>query len=176
MNVELIGKPAFLADIRYGDFFYSQLGDRVRPCLKAFIVENETQITDYVVSFTPGEREMATLPRLFDTNMVSGNTAYRISQPAFRHIISDRSLLLKTEYWPKPGILIESTSASFLTIKSGRMAHKIMYLNISSGELVSSPPKAPFAFVTEWKIVFKGAEGEQLLVRFPPAKEAAAVL
>jgi len=176
MNVELIGKPAFLTDIRYGDFFYSQVGDRVRPCLKAFFIDVDEEVRDYFVSFVPGERDLNILPRLFETRNMSGNSAYRVSQPTFKHNISDRTLLLKTEYWPKPGILIESSEASFLTIKSGRMSHKIMYLNINSGELVASPPKAPFAFVTDWKIAIGGGDTEQILVKFPPLKEPAAVL
>ena len=173
MIVELMGKPAFLSDIKYGDFFYGQMGDQVRPCIKAFVVENESDLIDYVVAFTPADRDPAELPRLYDNKALRSTSAYRISAPYFRHTVSDNTLLLKTEYWPKPGILIESSEASFLTIKSGRMAHNILYLNVGTGELVSSPPKAPFAFVTEWQILVQHGEKEQVLVNFPAFREMA---
>lgn len=176
MNVESIGKPAFLTDIKYGDFFYGQMGDKVRPCIKAFFVENDTDVLDYVVSFTPSERGASDLPRLFEAKTLSGSGAYRISNPVFRHLVSAGTLLLNTEYWAKAGIIIESSNATYLTIKSGRMPHKLMYMNVATGELLTSPPKAPFAFITDWKIVLEHDEAEQALVSFPSAKTPTAVL
>jgi len=170
MNIESIGKPAFLTDIKYGDFFYAQLGDKVRPCIKAFIVENDAEVLEYIVSFTPSEREAGDLPRLFENKTIKGSFAYRVSSPAFRNLVSAGSLLLKTEYWPKAGIVIESSEATYLTVKTGRMPHKLMYMNVSTGELITSPPKAPFAFITNWKIVIDQSEVEQVLVSFPSSR------
>ncbi|WP_288901206.1 hypothetical protein [uncultured Sneathiella sp.] len=167
MNVDVIGKPAFLTDIKYGDFFYTQIGERIYPCLKTFIVKNDTEIIDYVVSFMPSDRDRTHLPRLMEERNLTAKTAYRVSSPVFRSLIVESALLMDIEYWPKPGIVIESSDATYLTIKSGPMPHGLMYLNINTGELVASSPKAPFVFVMEWKIVLQQGGGEQTLIRFP---------
>jgi hypothetical protein len=167
MNVDLIGKPAYLTDIKYGDLFYSQIGERIYPCIKTFTVKNDTEIIDYVVSFMPSERDRSLLPRLLEERNLTAKTAYRVSGPTFRSLIAESALLMDVEYWPKPGIVIESSDATYLTVKAGPLPHKLMYLNISSGELLTTPPKAPFVFVLEWKIVLQQAGGEQTLIRFP---------
>ncbi len=169
LKVDLSGKPAFLADIKYGDLFYTQIGEHVYTCIKAFLIKNDTELVDYVVAFMPSERDKSHLPRLVEAQTLTGKSAYRISDPVFRHFISDTSVLLHNEYWPTPGIVIESSDATYLTVKSGRMAHRIMYLNIGSGELISAPPKAPFVFVLEWKISLQLQNSEQTLIRFPAA-------
>ena len=167
MNVDIIGKPAFLSDIKYGDLFYTQIGERIYACIKAFMVKNDTDLIDYVVAFKPSERDRNHLPRLLEAKNLTSKSAYRISAPTFRSVISDNSLLVNTEYWPTPGIVIESSDATYLTVKSGPMPHKIMYLNINTGELASTPPKTPSVFVLEWKIVLQHENKEQTLVRFP---------
>ena len=167
MNVDLIGKPAFLTDIKYGDLFYTQVGERIYPCIKTFMVKNDTEIIDYVVSFMPSERDRSQLPRLLEERSLTAKTAYRVSGPIFRSLIAESALLMDVEYWPKPGIVIESSDAPYLTVKSGPMPHKLTYLNVNTGELLATPPKAPFVFVMEWKIVLQQAGGEQTLIRFP---------
>jgi hypothetical protein len=167
MNVETIGKPAFLSDIKYGDFFFAQIGETIRGCIKAYLIENDAQIVDYVISFTPGYQDDFNLPLLVEARSLLGKTAYRISEPHFRHTVSAKSMLLKPEYWPKPGIVVENMDGSFLAIKSGKMPHKIVYMNFNTGELVFSAPKAPFVFVMEWKITLKRNDTEQVLVQFP---------
>ncbi|MFC4271182.1 hypothetical protein GQF03_12315 [Sneathiella chungangensis] len=167
MNVDLIGKPAYLTDIRYGDLFYMQIGERIYPCIKTYFVKNDTEIIDYVVAFTPSERDRTYLPRLMEERNLAAKVAYRVSEPVFRSMINESSILTDIEYWPTPGIVIESSDATYLTIKSGRMPHKLMYLNISTGELIATSPKAPFVFVMEWKIVLQQEGSEQTLVRFP---------
>ena len=167
MKVDLIGKPALLTDIKYGDLFYTQVGRRIYPCIKTFMVKNDTDLVDQVVAFMPSDRDRTHLPRLLEAKPLETKSVYRISDPVFRPVISESSLLMDTEYWPTPGIAIESPEASYLTVKSGRMPHKIMYLNINTGELISTSPKAPLVFVLEWKIVLEQEDTEQTLVRFP---------
>lgn len=167
MNVDLIGKPTFLSDVRYGDLFYTQVGRGIYPCIKSFVVMNDTEIIDYIVAFVPSDRDRTHLPRLLEEKNLPNKTVYCVSSTSFKPLISEGSVVMDIGYWPKPGNVIESPEATYLTVKSGRMPHKLMYLNITSGELLSSPPKAPFLFVTEWKITIDQSEGEQTLIRFP---------
>lgn len=167
MNIDLIGKPAFLSDLKYGDLFYTQIRGRIYPCIKAFLVKNDTEIMDHVVSFMPSERDRAKLPRLLDEKTLTVKSAYRVSTPVFRSLITEGSILMDNEYWPSPGIVIESSDATYLTVKAGRMSHNLSYLNLGTGEIISNPPKAPFVFVLEWKIILQQEGPEQTLIRFP---------
>ncbi|MZR30125.1 hypothetical protein [Sneathiella litorea] len=167
MNVDLIGKPAFLTDIKYGDLFYTQIGERIYPCIKTFLVKDDAEIIDNVVSFMPSERDKSHLPRLLEERNLTAKTAYRVSSPIFRPLIAESALLMDVEYWPKPGIVIESSDATYLTVKAGPLPHKLMYLNVNTGELLTTPPKAPSVFVMEWKIVLHQGSVEQTLLRFP---------
>lgn len=171
MNLEPIGKPAFLSDIKYGDFFFAQIGETIRGCVKAYLIENDANIVDYIISFTPGHPDDVKLPLMVEARSILGKTAYKVSNPLFRHTISTKSMLLKPEYWPKPGIVVENMDGSFLTIMAGTMPHKIIYMNLGTGELIFSAPKAPFVFVLEWKIILKRNDAEQVLVQFPFTKE-----
>jgi len=172
MNIDLVGKPALLTDIKYGDLFYTQISERIYPCIKAFIVKNETEIINYVVSFMPSERDRIHLPRLVEEKNLTATTAYRVSTPIFRSLATESSILMDIEYWPKPGVAIESSDATYLTVKSGPMSHKLMYLNVSTGELTATSPKTPLVFVMEWKITLQQNDGEQALIRFPSTSPA----
>ncbi|TNE39116.1 MAG: hypothetical protein EP348_03900 [Alphaproteobacteria bacterium] len=171
MKLDLLGKPAFLENIAHGSLFYVQIGEHNYPCLKAFLVMNDSEIADYVVAFMPSERDRTHLPRLVEERTLNGKSAYRIGDPEFRPLVSEATLQFHTEYWPTPGIVIEAHDAAYLTVKAGRMSHKLMYLNISTGELLPTPPKAPFVFVQEWKIILKRGKMEQTLISFPPQAE-----
>jgi len=167
MNVDLLGKPAFLSDVKYGSLFYTEIERRIFPCLKAFIVLNETEIVDYTVAIKPSERDRTHLPRLVEERNATTRPVYCVANTSFRPVISEATMLMELGYWPKPGDVIESQEATFLTVKSGRMPHKLMYLNISTGELHFAQPKAPLLYVMEWKIALDQPDGEQTLIHFP---------
>lgn len=171
MNVESLGKPAFLADVKYGDFFFAQIGETIRGCVKSYLIENDAHIVDSVIALTPGYQDESKLPLLIESKSVVGNTAYRISDPVFRPTVSTNTMLLRPEYWPKPGMVVENLDGSFLTIKNGNRSHKIVYMNLNTGELVLSAPKAPFVFIKEWRMVLKRGDTEQVLVQFPFSSE-----
>jgi hypothetical protein len=171
MNVESRGKPTFLTEIKYGDFFFAQIGETIRGCVKAYLIENDAHIVDYVIALTPGYKDETKLPLLIESKSVVGKTAYRISNPAFRPEISTNTMMLRPEYWPKPGIVVENLDGSFLTIKIGNRSHKIVYMNLNTGELAQSAPKAPFVFIKEWKMVLRKGDMEQILVQFPFSSE-----
>src|SRR5690606_6370180 len=167
MKVDLVGKPAFLSDVRYGDLFYTQFERAIFPCIKSFLVMNDAEILDYAVTFMPSDRDRTYLPRLLEEKGLQNKTVYCVADTSFRPLISEATMLMDIGYWPKPGDVIESPEATYLTIKSGRMPHKLIYLNVATGELVTTPPRAPFTFVTDWKITLDQPQGEQTLIQFP---------
>jgi hypothetical protein len=110
-------------------------------------------------------------PRILRETVVSGKSIITLEDVAFipSGHLSD---LLFDKPPAHPGYAIICPDRMFLTLQDDKSG--LVYLDISSGELLASPEERPIsALITCWKIVRKVLNTHEIICSFPPTQTEA---